>query len=121
MSIPTDIKDLLELSPPVALLVALLMLGFYLKRSPFPSWAIPLTNGAIGAGIYPFVAEMSKVSFQVKNPMVFNALLGLVVGLASSGLQTQFKGILERFLPTNGESKEREKTNEKDNPPTGGG
>lgn len=109
----TSLDQLLEMSPPVALLVALILLGFYLKRSPYPSWAIPLTNGVLGAVAYPFIADMSKVSFQVSNPAVFNALLGLLIGLASSGLQSQFKGILDRFLPVNGESKERE--NEKAN------
>ena len=97
-----DIKELLELSPPVALLVVLMLLGFYLKRSPYPSWAIPLTLGVLGGVAYPFIAEVGKVSFQVSNPTVLNVIIGALVGLAGPGLQSQFQHILERFLPVNG-------------------
>lgn len=115
-----DLKEILELSPPVALLVGLMLLGFYLKRSPFPSWVIPIALAALGAVVYPLIAEVGKVSFHVANPAILNAVFGLLIGFAASGLQGQFRNILERFLPMNGESKERN-TNETSKIYTGDG
>lgn len=115
----SSVNEILELSPPVALALGLVLLGAFLKRSPFPNWAIPLGLCAIGAAVFPFIADVGKVSFQVRNPVVFHALLGGIIGLASTGLHAQFQNIIDRFLPANGESKER--TNEKANDGVGSG
>lgn len=109
------VNEILEMSPPVALAVGLVLLGWCLKRSPFPSWAIPLGLCVVGAVIFPFIADAGKVSFQVRNPVVFHGLIGGIIGLASTGLHAQFQHIIERFLPVNGESKGKE-TNETSNP-----
>lgn len=110
-----NIDQLLELSPPVALLGVLMLLGFYLKRSPFPSWAIPITLGVLGGGSYPFIADLSKVSFQVANPTVLNVIIGVLIGLAGPGIQSQFQNILERFLPPDKPKDSNEKNNSSTN------
>lgn len=103
-------------------MLALMLLGFYLKRSPFPAWLIPISLAALGVIVYPFIADASKVNFQVHNPEVLNRIFGALVGFAACGLQAQYRHILEKFLPVNGESKERT-DNEKDTsvPPAVGG
>lgn len=89
--IPTEILDF---SPPVGLGVGLLMLGFFLKRSPLADWLIPLLIMVTGAAIYPFIAEIGKVSATITNPNLYNAVIGAGIG----GLVTGGHQAVKQFL-----------------------
>ena len=92
-----QIKQLLELSPPVLLALGLNFLGLGLKRSPIKNWTIPFLLIAAGAMVYPLIADVSKVSFQCQNPYALNAVFGAVIGGCSIGLNQAFRQILYRF------------------------
>ena len=102
-----SINELLELSPPVALALVLIGIGVCLKRAPkCPNWLIPICLCVIGATVFPFISDAAKVNFNVRNPQVFNVLIGALIGLASTGIHSQFKSVIDRFLPADDSQKQ---------------
>ncbi len=89
-------ENLTELSPPLALAFALNVIGYLLKQSPIPNWLIPLILLTLGGAAYPFIAEAGKISYHVNNPMVFNVIIGLCIGGASTGLHQVFRQFMDR-------------------------
>ena len=91
-----DVVDFSQLSPPIALALALNLLGLGLKRSPAPSWLIPMILPLLGGAAYPFIAETGKVSFECRNPDVLLVIYGVVIGAGSVGLNQAVKQFLGR-------------------------
>lgn len=90
-----ELTELLQASPPIALAIALNFLGLGLKKSPLADWLIPLLLPAIGAAVYPFIADAGKINFECKNPMALMAVYGFAIGAGSVGLHQalrQFTG-----------------------------
>jgi hypothetical protein len=97
------LDNLTQLSPPVALAVLLWFTGKAIKKSQWQNWLIPFALPIFGAILYPFIAETASVSYSVKNPVVFNAIIGAVIGYSSTGLDQQIRQWLDR--PTNPDGK----------------
>jgi len=89
-------QDILEMAPPVAMALCLNIVGMALKKSPVANWLIPWILIALGAVVFPFVSDYSKINFQCKNPMVLNAIYGAAIGGLSVGLHQGVKGFLAR-------------------------
>ncbi len=94
----SELEQLLELSPPVVLALALNCIGWGLKKSPLAGWLLPLALMALGGAAYPFVAEVGKVSFAVRNPAAFNVVIGIAIGGLSVGLNQAFRQVFGRFF-----------------------
>jgi hypothetical protein len=88
------IEEILELSPPVALTVALNLVGVFLKKSPINDWLIPFILMVLGAVVYPFICETAKVSYQVTYPVILNAIYGLCIGGLAVGIHASWKSFL---------------------------
>lgn len=110
-----EIMEIVQSSPPIALAIALNLLGLALKKSPIQNWIIPLALPVAGAIAYPFIAESGKINFECKNPDMLLAVYGFVIGSGSVGLNQMLRQFLDRkngsgnteFLkkPTNEETK----------------
>lgn len=98
------LNNLTELSPPVALAVLLWFTGAALKRSPWQNWLIPFTLPVLGAILYPLIAESAKVSYDVRNPAVFNAIIGAVIGYSATGFDQQIRQWLSRSTKPDGKT-----------------
>jgi hypothetical protein len=86
-----------ELAPPLVLSFVLNGFGYFLKQTPYSKdWAIPFILMILGAIIYPFVAELDKMQFNVKSITVFNALIGAGIGALAVGLNQAFKQFTKR-------------------------
>lgn len=92
----SELSQLSELSPPILLALALNLLGAFLKKSPIQDWLIPFVLIVAGAIVYPTIAEVGKVSFDVSNPVMFNAVIGAVIGGASVGINQAFRQFITR-------------------------
>lgn len=99
-----ELVDFSQLSPPIALALALNLLGMALKRSPMPSWGIPTVLPLLGGVAYPFIAETGKVSFECRNPDVLLAIYGVVIGAGAVGLNQAVR----QFLGRNGNGQGKE-------------
>lgn len=100
-----QLTDLIQSSPPVALALALNVVGIGLKRTAIPNWIIPLALPVIGAVVYPMIAEPGKVNFECRNPAVLLGVYGFVIGSGSVGLNQ----MLRQFLGRN-DSEEKQQT-----------
>lgn len=90
------IENVTQLSPPALLAVALYGLGFVLKKSPMPDWLIPFVLPCVGAIVFPFIADVSEVNFNVKSPAAFQAVIGFCIGGASVAMNEAGKQFLNR-------------------------
>lgn len=91
-----ELTELLQSSPPIALALALNAIGLALKKSPVACWLIPFILPALGAGIYPFIAEAGKVNFECRNPDMLLAIYGFVIGSGSVGINQMLRQFLDR-------------------------
>lgn len=86
------IDPLFTYSPPVLLAIVIIMIVHYVKRIPvIQSWHIPLVAMAIGAIVFPFIADTAKVPFNVRNPTVLNMMYGLAIGGLAIAFHQVFK------------------------------
>lgn len=75
------IGGLLDASPPFLLGFCLWVLGVFMRKVPFiQNWSIPFVLAGVGGLVYPFVAEVGKVSYNVRSPWMLNALIGFGIG-----------------------------------------
>ena len=94
-----DITQLLDLTPPVALLFALNFLIWILKKAApnFPRWTIPMLAFALGGIIFPLISESGKVPYQMRSPLTSQILIGLIIGGASVGGNQCFVRTMQRL------------------------
>lgn len=80
------------------LLIALNVVGFALKQVPnFPNWSIPLALVALGAIVYPLIAEAADVSYNVPYPVALNVVFGFCIGGGAVAMHQLARGVLERI------------------------
>ena len=96
------IKDLLQVSPPIALALALNLVGMAMKKSPLANWLIPWTLIALGAIVFPWISDYSKINFQCRNPMVLNSIYGATIGGLAVGLHEGITTFLDARKKTGG-------------------
>lgn len=87
-------NELLQLSPPIALALLLNLVGIALKKSPIANWLIPPALILLGASVFPFISDYSKLSFECRNPMMLNAIYGGTIGGLAVGLHSTISGFL---------------------------
>lgn len=92
-----DLDQLLNLTPPWILGAVLLMVGFFLKKSPVQNWLIPWLIGPLGAAVYPWIAVAGK---EGKNPFLLDTLYGAGIGLAVVGGHQAFKQLIDFRVKT---------------------
>lgn len=89
------INTLLQASPPLALVLAINLLLYGLKRAPWPpNWSLPMIAMLVGAVAYPFIADIAKPTLTVKSPLAYNVVLGFALGGLSVAFNQQFRQIL---------------------------
>jgi Phage holin family Hol44, in holin superfamily V len=90
------IENVTQLSPPALLAVGLWFLGSGLKKSPMPDWLIPFVLPCVGAALFPFIADTTSVSYSVKSPTAFNAIVGFCIGGAAVAMNEAVKQFTNR-------------------------
>jgi hypothetical protein len=80
-----EIENILKLSPPVALMLALLLCGKMLKMSPVDSRWIPFILPVLGAIAFPLIMDPA---LGVSHPTAHNAILGFLAGGAAVGVHS---------------------------------
>jgi hypothetical protein len=92
----TESADISTLSPPVLLALVLNGIGLFLKRSPINDWLIPFILIALGAIIYPFIADVAEVAEGTRNATAYRVVVGAAIGVVSVGAHATIKQFLGR-------------------------
>ena len=74
------IEIILQSSPPVLLAISINLVIFFLKKSPVADWTLPFIAMALGAILYPLIAEVRELPHNVKSPVIHSAVIGLAIG-----------------------------------------
>ena len=81
-----QLTEILKMSPPVAFVLVLNGIGMILSKA---TWCkgdyIPIIMLALGAGIWPFLADTGNVAFTARNPTLLNGVYGAALGLGAVG------------------------------------
>lgn len=88
-------ESILQLSPTVALVVALNIFGTALKKSPISNWLIPYLLLLAGAIVYPLIAD-PKLYVTVTNPLALKTIHGFLIGGCSTGIHQAFRQFADR-------------------------
>jgi hypothetical protein len=105
-----DLQSITSLGPIPLLVAACNLIGLAVKKSPIGDRWIPVLLPIVGAVCYPFIT--GEADANVRHPMLFNALLGAVIGGSSVGVNQMFR----QFLGGNGKENDTQH-HEKPNPP----
>lgn len=100
------VNQLLDLSPPVAFLLALNSLLFVLRKTPqVPNWSLQWVALLVGTLLYPQLTDPAKVSFAVASPVVAQHVTGFLIGFAAIGTNKWFRDRLKQFgFSSNGDT-----------------
>lgn len=92
------IEKLYELSPHLMLVLFINFVLWGLKLAPgVPNWTLPFIAMSIGTILYPSVAEVGKMSYNVHSPQMFLHLFGAALGGMSVCLNQIFRQMMKRF------------------------
>lgn len=97
------IDQLLAVSPRIALVLVLCVIGYYLKRSPIKNWLIPWLLIAMGGTAYPIIASVKNDDYTAQLVLA-NILLGILLGAASVGLHQIVRTIFPFLFPDKGQT-----------------
>lgn len=105
-----EIEQLLELSPPFLLIVALAYLGKMLKSTPrVPDWTVPWILPAVGGVLYTYLGPAFPLPWiaKVTHPGVVYGLIGFVCGSTAVGFHQAWKQFITQREETkqNGDAK----------------
>lgn len=96
------VDKLLDLKPPVLLMLALYIVGRIIKSIPrIENWVILLVLPTIGAIVYPWVGERSEIIKAMKIPTLGMAMFGLGIGWCATGAYEALSRLLPKmtFIP----------------------
>jgi hypothetical protein len=96
MDINPIVNSIINLAPPVALLVVLNVIGYAIKQTPLPNWTIPFALPLIGAIVYPFIGEFSEFVKTARVPWMMMAVYGCGIGGAAVGANQALRQWLAR-------------------------
>ena len=103
-----DLNDLLKLSPPMLMSVALVCLGKVMKTIPhIPNWCIPVVLPLVGAATYSVIGPAVPIEWMQKLAYPYEAY-GMV-GFICGALSVWGHQVVTQFLGRNGNG---ETTNE---------
>ena len=92
------VDELLQVSPPIGLVLAINVFLMLLKKIPsVPHWSLPIIAVVIGAFCYPLLTDPAKVSFAVKSPLLAQTITGILIGYAAVGAHQKFRQLVKRF------------------------
>ena len=97
------VEQLVSVSPRIALVLVLCVVGYWLKRSPFPNWMIPWVLILLGAIAYPVMADWKDDDYTAQLVML-NVLLGMLLGAASVGLHQTVRTLFPFLFPPKGQT-----------------
>jgi uncharacterized membrane protein YqaE (UPF0057 family) len=89
-------SDVATLSPTILLAVVLNGVGVFLKRSPLKDWLIPFVLIALGALIYPFIADVTELHSGTRNATAYRVVVGSAIGVISVGVHATLKQFIGR-------------------------
>lgn len=103
------VDSILKMSPPVALMVGLNSVMYFLRRTPkLPMWLVPWIIMFLGSTIYPLITHSGDMIFSVPYPVVAQAIIGLIIGFSAIGSHRLFEQTVWRFgLDKNGTNDQR--------------
>lgn len=93
-----DINQLLDLSPPLGLILGLNFLMAILKYSfkdTFPKRLIPALCFLLGGLIFPLIAEQKNVPYNMVSPLASKIIMGFVLGGCAVGGHQLFVNLLK--------------------------
>lgn len=94
------VNQIVTMSPELLVIVAILIVGFVLKLvKSFPNEYIPAVGSLMGASLYPFVADVAKVDYQVRLPWLRQILIGLALWLVAWVLHEKVLKRFNKYLP----------------------
>jgi hypothetical protein len=96
-----EFKNIIQLSPPLALALALNVVGMAIKQTKLPDWTIVWVLPALGALIYPWIAVNTPTLELVRHPVVLNGIYGALIGAGSIGLNQLLRQTLATFTKKN--------------------
>lgn len=105
------IDQLLAVSPRIALVLVLCVIGFLMKRSPLPNWLIPWILLILGGAGYTVMADVKDEDYTAKL-IFYNVVLGMLLGAASVGLHSTVRTIFPFLFPEKGETEMIKKNEE---------
>jgi hypothetical protein len=91
------IERLFELSPPMLMMVCISLLLRVLKMSKIvqrEDWILGLVAMTIGGVVYPQIAEIGKLSYNVRYPLMILVMFGVAMG----GLTVALHDTIWRFI-----------------------
>ena len=90
-----DFKELANLSPPVALLIFLYVIGGVLKKAAFfPDRFLPITQVLLGAAIYPVLSSAVPVGYY--HPLATQIFWGALIGGGTVAANQSIKQFLAK-------------------------
>lgn len=96
------VEGLMKVSPPVLLSLGLNFILMYIGKIPKikdeKDWLLPLIALGLGGLLYPFVAEIGKVSYTVKYPVMLNIIFGICIGGLSVATNKMFKELMRKLF-----------------------
>lgn len=97
MDFDVIVKSVLEMSPPVALVAALYAMGMLIRKiEKIPSWLAPVLTVIVGTVVYPMIADRAGVSHNIRNPEIFNWIIGFLLGCVPAGAYEAFMALKNR-------------------------
>ena len=95
-----EIEQLLKLSPPFLLIVALMYLGKTLKSTPrVPDWTVPWILPLVGGILYTYLGPAFPLPWiaQVECPKVVYGIIGFVCGSTAVGFHQVWRQFVTRY------------------------
>lgn len=110
------IEQLFAVSPRIALVLVLCVIGFWMKRSPAPNWTIPLVLMVLGAIGFTVMADIKDDDYTAKF-ITHNAIIGMLLGASSVGLHSAVRPLFPFLFPPKGHTEILNKKDVKEEKP----
>lgn len=107
------IDQLLAVSPRVALVLVLCVIGYWMKRSPLANWFIPLTLMVLGAVGFTLVAYKKDDDYTAQL-ITHNVIIGMLLGASSVGLHGTVRTFFPFLFPDKGQTELLKKSDVKE-------
>lgn len=109
------IDQLMAVSPRIALVIILCVIGYWMKRSPFPNWAIPWSLMILGAVGWTVMADRKNDDYTAQW-ITYNVILGMLLGAASVGLHQAVRTLFPFLFPPKGDTMQFTKKDVEESP-----
>lgn len=97
------IDQLVAVSPRIALVLLLNVIGYWMKRSQVPNWLIPMTLMVLGGAGYTIFADVKDDDYTAKL-ITHNVVIGALLGASSVGLHSAVRNVFPFLFPPKGDT-----------------